>query len=898
MKDTKNKAKRAQTSLVALALAMTMASQMNVSVYAEDSADEPKTEIKNTTESTEETTEDTFGTQTDGIVLLGTNNAGSFNVTGGTSGTEWTYDESAETLTFNASGTYTVTGDGLQTSEKIVVADNFNGTITLENINIEADCAFEVKNTATLTLMLNGDNQLTSTASAGLLFADATTGSLTIDSQTGGSLTATGSTKGAGIGGGSYGDGNNITINGGTVTATSEKMGAGIGGGDEGSANNINVIGGTVEATSRFGAGIGGGREGSANNITVNGGTVEATSTYGAGIGSGEDGDANNITINGGTVTASSDSGAGIGSGLDGYASNITIKGGTVIASSDSGAGIGDGHAGSANNITINGGTVTASSDSGAGIGSGSDGYASNITINGGTVTATSDWGAGIGGGWDVSASNITISGGTVTATSDWGAGIGSGRSAGASNNITIDGGSVKASGMGADPTDGSGNPVYLLKLENQSGVNEVTVDKKVFTRQGDHPDGDGAFYLYLTGQDHTITTDVWMYDVKWNGQNNGFDIPDSPSPIVTIDSVTASSITVKELEQQDIYGTAEYSLDEQTWQASNVFTGLTANTEYTVYARYKGNDTYNPSEAGSVTVTTMKKDGKTLLEEKAPANLSGVYGQKLSDVSLTDDWTWVNKDTALSTAVSSYSARFNTRGYEDEYDFTGVSGYDSTNHYVELNLTVNVSKADSTVTINTSSLDKEYDGTAVSNPDIEKTGSTKDVAFIWYQKDGNDWKELSSAPVNVGNYKVVASVEGDDNYNESSAELEFTIKKAVPQFEVPTNLTIEQGKTLSTVKLPKGFTWKDETQKADKLGKQTFKAIYTPEDTDNYQTVETDITVNVVAKTSSKDENKDSKADGTNTSTQTNQMAWISFMMSSALLASVLSVLKLRKRN
>lgn len=125
---------------------------------------------------------------------------------------------------------------------------------------------------------------------------------------------------------------------------------------------------------------------------------------------------------------------------------------------------------------------------------------------------------------------------------------------------------------------------------------------------------------------------------------------------------------------------------------------------------------------------------------------------------------------------------------------------------------------------------------------------------------------------------------------------MSFEISKAVPEYSVPTDLTIEQGNPLSTVKLPNEFIWKDGTQKADKLGKQTFKAIYTPEDTNNYQTVETDITVNVVAKTPSKDESDDSKTEGTNTPTQTNQMMWVSIATLSALLILALSVLKLRK--
>ena len=547
----------------------------------------------------------------------------------------------------------------------------------------------------------------------------------------------------------------------------------------------------------------------------------------------------------------------------------------------------------------------------------------------------------------------------------------------------------------------------------------------------------------------------------------------------------------------------------------------------------------YSIQKDSTIHLGLKRLDGSDKIKE--PDNLIAVFGQKLSDVPLTEGWTWVDPDIYLTVGENIVTARFDVSSYENEYYFINVPGYNSKGHYVERKLKVNVGKAnstiefiplsldkkydgntvnnpdvqktgsiedvtftwyqkdgedwkglssapveagnykvvvsveaddnyngasaelefaisktenewaeelsiegwtygdeakkpiatskygtvtftysdskdgtytdvvpteagtyyvkatvagnenytglesiksfeikkaDSSITITTSSLDKVYDGNAVNNPDVEKSGSTKEVIFTWYQEDENGWKELSSAPVDAGNYKVIASVEADDNYNGASAELEFVISqtanewtdelsikdwtygdkayaptakskygtvtftysdtkegtyadtvpknagtyyvkatvdgnenytgleeimsfeisKAVPEYSIPTDLTIEQGNPLSTVKLPKGFTWKDGTQKADKLGKQTFKAIYTPEDTNNYQTVETDITMNVVAKTPSKDESDDSRTEGTNTSTQTNQMMWVSIATLSALLISVLSVLKLRK--
>ena len=83
-------------------------------------------------------------------------------------------------------------------------------------------------------------------------------------------VTAKGVSGGAGIGGGFYGSGSNITINGGTVTANSESWGAGIGGGNRGSGSNITINGGTVTASGgKYGAGIGSGTGGSGSNIRI-----------------------------------------------------------------------------------------------------------------------------------------------------------------------------------------------------------------------------------------------------------------------------------------------------------------------------------------------------------------------------------------------------------------------------------------------------------------------------------------------------------------------------------------------------------------------------------------------------------------------------------------------------
>ena len=228
--------------------------------------------------------------------------------------------------------------------------------------------ALSVQGKGNVEIELDGDNELKSgTQSAGL--EKNSTGTLTLkdDKEAGsGSLKATGGKYGAGIGGGEYYSGENITITGGRVNATGGWGSAGIGGGNYGSGNygsgkNITIKGGTVTAKGGdCGAGIGGGNGGIGENIKITDGTVNATGGWGgAGIGGGDGGYGNgkNITITDGTVTATGGiHGAGIGGGDSGIGENITITDGTVTAAgTDGGAGIGGGVNASGSNVTVSG---------------------------------------------------------------------------------------------------------------------------------------------------------------------------------------------------------------------------------------------------------------------------------------------------------------------------------------------------------------------------------------------------------------------------------------------------------------------------------------------------------------------------------------------------------------
>ena len=119
---------------------------------------------------------------------------------------------------------------------------------------------------------------------------------------TGGTITARGGSTGsaAGIGGGSWGSGNNIAISGGDVTAIGSVYASGIGGELDGS--NITISNGKVTAIGgdQGGAGIGGGFWASGSDITISGdaqvkaqGGTEYNEGAGAGIGNGGAGNTN-----------------------------------------------------------------------------------------------------------------------------------------------------------------------------------------------------------------------------------------------------------------------------------------------------------------------------------------------------------------------------------------------------------------------------------------------------------------------------------------------------------------------------------------------------------------------------------------------------------------------------
>ena len=289
----------------------------------------------------------------------------------------------------------TITSDGKQTSNTITVetADKQTTNVTLQDVNIAVDTvdtksgAIEIKGNGKTNLELNGNNTVLvqnnwSEEHAAIEKADKYGhGTLTIKddvndngkpktgtkADTTGTLVAGGYHDAAAIGGGEgeFADTSNITITGGKITASGGTYGAGIGGGYTGDASNIRIEGNAdVIAFGNSGAAIGSGYQSRVNSdITITDhATVTAASLDGCGIGGGQDASGKvTITISGNASVNAQTRNPPAAIGSDRSSATVNIKDNADVTAVGGGVAIGTGYSeGTSTVINITGGTVNA----------------------------------------------------------------------------------------------------------------------------------------------------------------------------------------------------------------------------------------------------------------------------------------------------------------------------------------------------------------------------------------------------------------------------------------------------------------------------------------------------------------------------------------------------------
>lgn len=165
------------------------------------------------------------------------------------------------------------------------------------------------------------------------------------------------------------------------------------------------------------------------------------------------------------------------------------------------------------------------------------------------------------------------------------------------------------------------------------------------------------------------------------------------------------------------------------------------------------------------------------------------------------------------------------------------ISVTDSVGNFTTRTFIINVEKANYDMSnITFEDVEFVYDGTEKA---ILISGELPEDVTVSYSQN-----KLT----NAGEIIVIATFSGDySNHNAiEPMTAKLTIKKAIPQCTLAPIIYIRTGQRLSDITLPDGWAWEDDSQIFNTAGDFKAIAIYTPDDTDNYEIVKFDVTISV----------------------------------------------------
>ena len=271
---------------------------------------------------------------------------------------------------------------------------------------------------------------------------------------------------------------------------------------------------------------------------------------------------------------------------------------------------------------------------------------------------------------------------------------------------------------------------------------------------------------------------------------------------------------------------------------AFNEATGKTVSADDIKY--YKGDQQLDaaPENAGTYQARITVEGATAVVEYTiakmnpwyfVPGTRNATYGDTLADVSLpiVADGVWTWKDD-LTTSVGNAGVKTFTAVYTPN---------DENFNTAEVAVTVNVAKANPNYEI-------------PANLTATVGGTLADVTL----PDGWAWQDSTEPVGAVGEKTFKATFTPDDieNYNiVENIDVPVNVGKALPAYDTPTGLTATYGDTLADVTLPDDangvWSWKDDnTTSVGNAGENSFIAVFTPTDTDNYAVVEVPVTITV----------------------------------------------------
>ena len=241
-------------------------------------------------------------------------------------------------------------------------------------------------------------------------------------------------------------------------------------------------------------------------------------------------------------------------------------------------------------------------------------------------------------------------------------------------------------------------------------------------------------------------------------------------------------------------------------------------------------------------------KDFTVHVVNKTDVNISGL--------SNNETFTYDGNPKKPTGTISVNAGTVNVSDLEVLYKGTGSTSYSSA--------TAPTNAGTYTVTYKVPDTNANYTGTfsvafTIKKAQLEKVTLVKDT----FEYTGSDITPTlnnvnsnievtgDTTAKNVSNNTITAKIKDKTNYEwkdglNGDLTINWSITQATPDYTVPTGLTSVKGKVLSDVVLPTGFTWNAPATVLT-VGKNKYKATYTPVDTTNYKTInDIDIEVNV----------------------------------------------------
>lgn len=490
---------------------------------------------------------------------------------------------------------------------------------------------------------------------------------------------------------------------------------------------------------------------------------------------------------------------------------SLTAIGGTYAA------GIGGNYEQTGGIVTINGGRITAQGGLGAaGIGGGHDQDGGTVTINGGTITAVGgDYGAGIGGGENGSGNIVNITGGNVLAIGSSDAeNIGKGRNG--ANSGSLSSGSHLASLATVTLTDTpDGTPVTSVIGAKDYGLQGVVTI-------------DNVLYLYLPMG--TVPTAVNGTPVMQYQPGFYSDCTHDNATCTYLDPVHHRSIC----DSCGVKITQVHSSDAEGDRAANCQQPAYCSLCHHEYGA-KDSSRHVFDETGvcacGVTIAMTVTISDTIANGTVEADKTKATAGTTVTLTATPDAGYQLESMTVINVT------------------TGEPVPLENNQFIMPASDVIVNAVFSVVQVQAVAIQWPTAGSLTYGQSLsESTLTSEDTNGTFAWQDGT-----IIPTVNNTGYVVVYTPAEGSAYDYSNTVLAktipVTVHKADPVYTVPTGLTATYGDTLAAVPLPAAdngtWSWeKDETTKVGSAGNRTFKAVFTPTDSENYNTVTAEVTI------------------------------------------------------